>query len=164
MDSAAKIRLAAVWLYIVAAATMANSLLIQLFSRFVDLLAGLFLTQMVDAFFVGMRSIEPPGAPPGFEAASALVLDFIIVSIFVILAVKVSRGSRRAAGIAFFFYSLDTFAFVVALGWSVWAGGKTWTLAWQALTVLVHLAGVVIIFRAWRATRGKLTSNLRAVV
>lgn len=144
---ARKAKIAAAWLYAVALATLLNSLLLQLATRFIDLLLGLSFTQFIDAIFLGMRSVEPPGAPFWFEAIPALILDALFVLVVVMLAAKISRGSRRAAGASFFLYALDTAVFALSFGVS--AGLRPH----QALTLLVHAAGAVIIFRAWRALR-----------
>ena len=165
MDNRAKAKAAALWLYLVAAATLLNSLLLQLFSRFIDLLAGLSVTQVIDAYFLGMRFIEPPGAPPVFEIGIALIADVLIVLFVIILAVRISHRSRRAAAIAFFLYTLDTVAFAFSLGVSILSRDfRWWTLSWQALTVLVHVAGAVIIFRAWRALRDKLPPQVEPAI
>lgn len=151
----AQIRVAVIWLYAVAAATLLNSVLVQLFSRFIDLLAGLWITQAIDAFWVGMRSVEPPGVSPSFEIGAALVIDALIAVVVVSLARKISRESRRATMIAFFVYLADTAAFAVSFRASVRSHVPMVFLGWQALTILVHISGVVIIYRAWRSLRGK---------
>jgi hypothetical protein len=57
----AKAKTAALWLYLVAAAAVLNSLILFKY-RFVDLLIGLSFTQFIDAIFLAMQ-LEPPGAP-----------------------------------------------------------------------------------------------------
>jgi hypothetical protein len=153
MNNPSRIRIAIIWLYIVAATTLLNSLLLQLFSRFIDLLAGLWITQTTDAIFVGMRSVEPQGAPPTFEILLALIVDALIVLAVVALAVRISRGSRSATGISFFLYLADTVMFVFSFGASVLSHVRSIFLVWQALALLVHVAGTVILFRAWRTLR-----------
>jgi hypothetical protein len=163
VDEQNQIRIAAVWLYIVATATLLNSLLLQLSLRFVDLLAGLWLTQASDAFFVGMRSIEPQGAPPDFEILAALIVDVLVVLIGVALGVKVSRGSRRAAGISFSIYAADTAVLAFIFADSVLSRVALIFLGWQALTLLVHIVGTAIIFGAWQTLRRKTRPPARAV-
>jgi hypothetical protein len=150
-----KIRIAVLWLYVVAAATLLNSLLLQLFSHFVDLLAGLWFTQANDAAWFGMRSVEPPGSPPSFEIGAALLIDILVALLVVKLARKISRGSRPAMITAFFVYLADTAVFAYWFGVSAFSRIRPLSLIWQILTILVHVAGVVIIFRAWAALRGK---------
>jgi hypothetical protein len=153
MTNPNQIWLAAVWLYIVATTTLLNSLLLQLFLRFIDFLAGLGITQLIDAIFVGLRSVEPEGAPATFEILLALILDAVVVLIVVALAVKVSRRSRGAAAISFFVYMADTATFGFTFAASVWSHAKPMSIGWQALTLLVHITGTVILFRAWRTLR-----------
>jgi hypothetical protein len=155
MSGSSKIRIAAVWLYVVAAATLLNSLILQLFSRFVDLLAGLWFTQAIDAMFFGMRSVEPQGSPPTFEILLALIADVLVVLVVVILAVKLSRGSRRAAVNSLFLYAVDTGIFVFSFGESVRTRVEPVFLLWQGLTVLVHVGGTVMLYCAWNSLRLK---------
>jgi hypothetical protein len=162
MGNPARIKAATLWLYLLAATTLANSLLLQLSSHFVDLLAGLYLTQMTDAFFFGMRSIEPPGATPALEILFALTVDVVVALFLLILGVQISRGSRRASAIAFFLYTFDTIVLVLAftLGAVLSSDFRPWTLAWEMLTILVHLAGVAIIFRGWRAIPPRISAKV----
>jgi hypothetical protein len=153
MSGPAQIRVAALWLYIVAATTLLNSLILQLLNHFVDLFAGLWLTQANDAVWMGLRSVEPQGAPPVFEILSALIVDALVVLIVVTFAVKISRGSRRVAGISFFVYLADTAVFAFFLEDSVRSHVATIFLGWQLLTFVAHVVGTVIIFRAWRVLR-----------
>jgi hypothetical protein len=153
MNNPSQIRFAVIWLYIVAATTLLNSLLLQLFSRFIDLLAGLWITQATDAIFVGLRSVEPQGAFPAFEIMLALIVDALVVLAVMALAVKISRRSHSAAGISFFVYLADTGVFVFSFGVSVLSHVESILLVWQALTLLVHVAGTLILFRAWRTLR-----------
>jgi hypothetical protein len=153
MSDPSQIRIAVLWLYIVAAATLLNSLLLQLYSRFVNLLAGLWFTQATDAIFFGMRTVEPQGASPLFEILLALIVDALVVLLVVVLAVNISRRSRRAAATSFIIYLVDTAVFAVIFGSSVRSHVETIFLWEQALTFLAHVAGTVIIFRAWRALR-----------
>ena len=151
----ANVRIAAFWLYLVAAATLLNSILLQLFSHFVNLLAGLWFTEASDALWVGMRSVEPPGVFPSFEIGAALVIDVLIVLVLLNLARKISNGSRTAAIITFCVYLADTAVFAYDFRVSVRSHAPVVSLAWQALTVLVHIAGVLILYRAWMTLRGK---------
>jgi hypothetical protein len=151
----ANVRIAIFWLYLVAAATLMNSLLLQLFSHFVDLLAGLWFTEASDALWVGMRSVEPPGVFPSFEIGAALVIDVLIVLVLLKLARKIANGSRTAAIISFCVYLADTAVFAYEFRVSVRSHVPVVSLAWQALTVLVHIAGVLIFYRAWMTLRGK---------
>ena len=134
-------------------------MLLQLFGRFFDLLAGLWITQAADAVFVGLRSVEPQGAPPTFEILLALIVDALVVLSVAKLAIKISHRSRRAAGISFFLYLSDTLAFVFSFGVSVLSHSESIFLMWQALTLLVHAAGTVILFRAWRTLRTQSLSD-----
>jgi hypothetical protein len=52
-SEAMKAKAAAAWLYLVAAATLLNSLIMHKCTRFIDLLGGLSFTQFIDAIFVG---------------------------------------------------------------------------------------------------------------
>jgi len=54
-------RTAAIWLYLVAASTLVNSIILNRNGRFIDLLVGLSFTQFVDAVNLGM-SVEPTGS------------------------------------------------------------------------------------------------------
>ncbi len=83
-----KVKVAAVWLCLVALATVLNSLILFKYSRFVDFLIGLSFTQFIDAVFVGMQ-LEPPGSPWWVTALPALVLDLPFVSLLLVLAAKV---------------------------------------------------------------------------
>jgi hypothetical protein len=150
-----EIKIAAIWLYIIAAASMLNSVLVQLFSRFIDLLAGLWFTQASDALWVGMRSVEPPGVFPSFEIGAALVIDALVAALLVKLARKISRGSRPATLIGFSLYLTDTVAFGFSFRLSVRSHVPMTFLAWQALTIMVHIGGIVILYRALRGLGGK---------
>jgi hypothetical protein len=151
----ASVRIAAFWLYLVAVATLLNSLLLQVFSHFVDLLAGLWFTEANDALWVGMRSVEPPGVFPSFEIGAALFIDVLIVLALLILARKTSNGSRTAVIIGFCVYLADTAVFGYDFQFSVRSHVPAVSLAWQALTFLVHIAGVLILYRALMTLRGK---------
>jgi hypothetical protein len=61
------------------------------------------------------------------------------------LARKMSNGSRTAAIISFCFYLADTAVFAYEFRVSVRSHVPVVSLAWQALTVLVHIAGVLIL-------------------
>jgi hypothetical protein len=149
------VRIAVFWLYLVAAATLLNSILLQLFSHFVDLFAGLWLTEANDALWVGMRSVEPPGVFPSFEIGAALVIDVLIVLVLLKLARKMSNGSRAAVIISLCVYLADTALFAYDVRVSVRSHVPVVSLAWQALTVLVHIVGILILYRAWMTLRGK---------
>jgi hypothetical protein len=149
------VRIGAFWLYLVAVATLLNSLLLHVFSHFVDLFAGLWLTEANDALWVGMRSVEPPGVFPSFEIGAALFIDVLIVLALLMLARKISNGSRTAVTISFCVYLADTAIYGYGFQSSVRSHVPVVSLAWQALTVLVHIAGVLILYRAWMTLRGK---------
>jgi hypothetical protein len=106
-NSGKKAKTAALWLYLVAAATVLNSLILFKY-RFIDLLIGLSFTQFIDAIFVGMQ-LEPPGAPWWYTALPGLVLDMPFVILWLVLAVKVSHRRRRATQFSFWLYAIDTF-------------------------------------------------------
>jgi hypothetical protein len=148
-----EIRVAALWLYLVAVATLLNSLLLQLFTRFVDLLAGLSITQFLDAIFLGMRVNSQEAQSWWIEVLRPLILDGMVVVIVLTLAVRVGCGSRRAAAMSLVGYLIDTAIFAFTVAESVRSHTETIFIGWQALTFLVHVAGSVIIFRAWRALR-----------
>ena len=148
---------AAIWLYLVAAATLLNSLILNRSQRFIDLLVGLSFTQFVDAMFLGV-AIEPQGSPDWWvDALPALIIDALFLCVLLVLAVKVSHGSRAAAKTAFWAYSLDTLVFALIFFSSIWMTVKgtlhasATALAWQGSTVAAHIVGIVIISRALRA-------------
>jgi hypothetical protein len=148
--AAGRAKMAALWLYLVVAATVLNSLILFRYSHFVNFLIGLSITQFIDAVFVGMQ-LEPPGAPWWYTAVPALVLDAPFVIFVLVLAMKVSRQRRRAAGFAFWIYAIDTF--VVALtfaGAVVMLHTPIWPLAWQDAGFIVRGVGLWLLFRAWR--------------
>jgi hypothetical protein len=146
----ARAKIAAVWLYLVVATTVLNSLMLFKFSHFVNLLIGLSITQFIDAAFVGMQ-LEPPGAPWWYTAAPALVLDAPFVILVLVLAMKVSNQRRRATGFAFWIYAIDTF--LVALSFTASIAilhSPIWPLAWQDSGLVARGIGLWILFRAWR--------------
>jgi len=146
-----KTTVAAAWLYVVAAATLLNSLLIHKYTRFIDLLVGLSFTQFIDAVFVGQR-LEPPGSPYWWvDALPALLLDMLFIFLLLILAVKVSHGRYRAAQVGFWLYAIDTvvFALILAASLAIFHVGLR-QLGLGGLTVGAHAVGLFILFRAWR--------------
>ncbi len=141
-----KAKTAALWLYLVAAATVLNSLILFKY-RFIDLLIGLSFTQFIDAIFVGMQ-LEPPGAPWWYTALPALVLDMPFVILLLVLAVKVSRRRRLATRFSFWLYAIDTL--VVALSFAASIAifhVPLRPLAWQSLTLIAHGVGLLVLFR-----------------
>lgn len=150
----AKAKTAALWLYLVTAATVLNSLILFKYHRFIDLLIGLSFTQFIDAIFVGMR-LEPPGAPWWYTAGPALMVDTPFVILLLVLAVKVSHQRRRATQFSFWLYATDTL--VVALSFAASIAifhSPLKPLAWQSLTLIAHNVGLLILFRAWRGSVG----------
>jgi hypothetical protein len=147
----AKAKTAAIWLYLVAAATVLNSLM--LFKhRFIDLLIGLSFTQFIDAVFVGMQ-IEPPGAPWWYTAVPALVLDAPFVIPLLVLAVEASHRRHRATRFSFWLYAVDTFVVTLSLAASIAIfHSPLRPLAWQSSTLIAHGIGLLILFRAWRGS------------
>jgi hypothetical protein len=144
-------RAAAIWLYLVASATVLNSLILFRYSRFIDLFIGLSFTQFIDAIFVGLR-LEPPGAPWWWTALPALVLDAPFVLTVLVLAVKVSSRRHRATRVAFWLYAIDTFVIALELAASVTIfRSPSRLLAWQSLALVVHVIGLIILFRARRS-------------
>jgi hypothetical protein len=147
----AKAKTAALWLYLVAAATVLNSLILFKY-RFVDLLVGLSFTQFIDAIFVGMQ-LEPPGAPWWYTALPALVLDMPFVILLLALAVKVARRRRRAIRFSFWLYAIDTLIVTLSLAASIAIfHSPLRPLAWQSLSLLAHGVGLLILFRALRGS------------
>lgn len=147
----ARLRAAVLWLYLVAGATVLNSLILFKWDRFVNLFVGLSITQFIDAAFVGMQ-LEPRGAPWLYTAAPALLLDAPFVILVVVLAIRVSRLRRGSAGFAFWLYAFDSLIVTLSLAVSIVVlHQRLQALAWQDLAVIVaHGVGVWIIFRAWR--------------
>ena len=146
-----KAKAAAVWLYLVAAATLLNSLIIHKYTRFIDLLVGLSFTQFIDAAFVGRR-LEPLGSPYWWvDALPALVLDLPFVLLLLMLAVKISHRRGRATQVSFWLYAIDTFVFTLSFAASIAIFHEAiHPLVWQGLTLIVHTVGLFILFRAWR--------------
>jgi hypothetical protein len=160
--NSAAVKTAAIWLYLVAAATLLNSIILNRNGRFIDLLVGLSFTQFVDAVFLGL-GVEPQGSPDWLvDALPALMIDALFVCVLIVLAVKVSYGSRAAAKIGLWGYSLDTLVFVLNFVSSVWVTvngtfhTSGTTIAWQGSTVLAHIVGIFIMFHAVRAGTSKL--------
>jgi len=154
-SGAMKAKAAAVWLYLVAAATLFNSLIMHKYTRFIDLLVGLSFTQFIDAVFVGRR-LEPPGSPYWWaDALPALVLDMPFVLLMLILAVKVSHRRDRAAQVSFWLYAIDTFVFTLGFTADIAIfHAPIRPLVWQGLTLIVHTVGLFILLRAWRGAVG----------
>jgi len=109
---------AAIWLCLVALATVLNSLILFKYSRFIDLFIGLSFTQFIDAIFVGMQ-LEPPGAPWWYTAGPALLLDMPFVLVLLVLAVKVSHRRHRAAQVSFWLYAIDTLVITLSFAASI---------------------------------------------
>jgi hypothetical protein len=153
---------AAMWLYLVAAATAINSIILNRNQRFIDLLVGLSFTQFVDAVFLGL-GVEPQGSPYWYvDALPALIIDALFLCALIVLAVKVSHGSRTAAKVGFWAYSLDTLVFVLNFVTSIWVRvngtfhTSGTTIAWQGSTVIAHIVGIFILFHAVRAGSSKV--------
>jgi hypothetical protein len=143
---------AAVWLCLVAVATVLNSLILFKYSRFIDLFAGLSFTQFIDAIFVGMQ-LEPPGTPWWFTALPALVLDMPFVLVLMVLAVKVSHRRHRATQVSFWLYAIDTLVIALSLAASTaMFHSAARQLAWRSATLIVHAVGMLILFRARRTS------------
>jgi hypothetical protein len=143
---------AAIWLCLVAVATILNSLILFKYSRFIDLLIGLSFTQFIDAIFVGMQ-LEPPGAPWWYTAGPAFMLDMPFVLALLVLAVKVSHRRYRAAQVSFWLYAIDTLVITVSFTASIAVfHTPVRPLAWQSLTLIVHAVGLLILSRARRAS------------
>jgi hypothetical protein len=141
----------AVWLCLVAVATVLNSLILFKYSRFIDLFIGLSFTQFIDAIFVGMH-LEPRGAPWWWTALPALVLDMPFVVLLFVLAVKVSHRRHRATQVSFWLYAIDTLVIMLSFAASIAIfHSPVRPLAWQSLTLIVHTVGLLILSRAGRA-------------
>ena len=150
---------AAIWLYLVAAATALNSLILFKYSRFIDLVSGLSFTQFIDAIFVGLQ-LEPRGAPWWWTALPAWVLDMPFVLAVLVLAVKVSRRRYRATQVALWLYAIDTLVIFLSLAASVtMLHSPIRELARQSIALMVHAVGLLILFRA---RRGVVVEQARA--
>ena len=143
---------AAGWLYLVAAATALNSLILFKFGRFVDLIAGLSFTQLIDAVFVGM-ALEPKGAPWLWTALPALMFDVPLIILLLLLAVKTSHRRKRATQVSFWFYAIDTFVFLLMFAANLLLHGPPRALIFSGLTLAGHIVGLFVLFRAWRQVR-----------
>lgn len=143
---------AAIWLCLVAVATVLNSLILFKYSRFIDLFIGLSFTQFIDAIFVGMQ-LEPPGAPWWYTAGPALMLDMPFVLVLLVLAAKVSHRRHRATQVSFWLYAIDTLVITLSLAASIAVfHSPVRQLAWQSLTLIVHAVGLLILSRARQAS------------
>jgi hypothetical protein len=155
------VKTAATWLYLVAAATAINSIILNRNHRFIDLLAGLSFTELVDAAFLGL-GVEPQGSPDWFaDALPALLIDALFVCVLIALAVKVSHGSRAAAKVGLWLYSLDTLVFGLVFASNVATVNGTFhtpatTLTWEGATVVAHIVGIFVMFHAVRADTSKV--------
>jgi hypothetical protein len=156
------LKTAATWLYLVAAATAINSIILNRNHRFIDLLAGLSFTQFVDAAFLGL-GVEPQGSPDWFaDALPALLIDALFVCVLIALAVKVSHGSCAAAKVGLWLYSLDTLVFGLVIASNVRATVNgtfhtpATTLTWEGATVVAHIVGIFVMFHAVRADTSKV--------
>jgi hypothetical protein len=154
-SSAIKIKTAAAWLWLVAAATLLNSVILYKYMRFIDLLIGFSFTQLIDAAFLGMQ-LEPQSSRWWIDA---LPLDAIFVLSLLLLAAGVSRRNQRATLISLCVYSIDTSLFALSFGWSFFAMARgnfhaaRMALVWQVSTLIAHTLGVLIILRAWRTIK-----------
>lgn len=160
------VKAAAIWLYLVAAATAVNSIILNRSHRFIDLLVGLSFTQFVDAIFLGV-GVEPEGSPDWYvDALPALFIDALFLCVLIVLAVKVFHGGRTAAKAALWFYSLDTAVFGFIFVSSIWVtvNGTFHTpgtaIALQGSTVVAHIVGIFIMFHAVQTGTPKL-ENIR---
>lgn len=154
----AKAKIAALWLYFVAATTVLNSLILFKYHRFIDLLIGLSFTQFIDAIFVGMQ-LEPPGAPWGYTAFPALVLDTPFVLLLLVLAVKVSHRRHRATRFSFWLYAVDTFVITLSFATSIAIfHAPRRAIAMQSLTLIAHGIGLLILFPARQGSVSAQTS------
>jgi hypothetical protein len=139
---------AAIWLCVVAATTVLNSLILFKYSRFIDLFIGLSFTQFIDAIFVGLQ-LEPPGAPWWYTALPALAFDMPFVLVSLVLAVKVLHGRKRATQVSFWLYAVDTLAITLSFAASIAIfHSPVRPLVWQSLTLIVHAVGLVVLSRA----------------
>ena len=128
------VRLGVVAFYIIAAATILNSLILQT-GRFINLLAGIYLTQVVDAVGQGMRSLEPEGAPDRFVPLLFLVFDAGIAAVIALLG-SVARRVPKAFVAGIIMYSLDAIVFALVRQWP---------------SVVVHVVILVIVYRGYIA-------------
>jgi hypothetical protein len=143
---------AAIWLCLVAVATVLNSLILFKYSRFIDLFIGLSFTQFIDAIFVGMQ-LEPAGAPWWYTAVPALVCDMPFVLLLLVLAIKVSHRRQRACHVSFWLYAIDTLVITLSFAASIALSHSPFRfLARENLTLIVHVLGLVILFRARQAS------------
>jgi hypothetical protein len=156
------LKTAAVWLYFVTAATVINSLILNKYHRFIDLLIGLSFTQYVDAAFLGL-GVEPDGSPDWYvDALPALIIDALFVLVLLVLALKVFRRSRTSVKIALWIYSADTLIFLFGFVTSIWVTvngtfhTSVMTIAQQGSTLVAHILGIFIMFHAVRAGSSKL--------
>jgi len=142
---------AAIWLCLVALATVLNSLILFRYSRFIDLFVGLSFTQFIDAIFVGMQ-LEPPAAPWWYTALPALVFDMPFVLALLVLAAKVLRQRHRATQVSFWLYATDTLVITITFVASIAMHSPASQIGWQSMTLIVHAIGLFILFLASRAS------------
>jgi len=155
------LKTAAIWLYLVTAATVINSLILNKYHRFIDLLVGLSFTQYVDAMFLGL-GVEPEGSPDWYvDALPALIIDALFVSALLVLAVKASHRSRTSVRVALWVYSVDTLVFLFGFVTSIWVRvngtfyASATAIGRQGLTVVAHIVGIFIMFHAVRVSSPK---------
>ena len=151
MTASSPARVAGFWLSIVAASTLLNSLLLQVFSRFLALPTALSLTVVNDAIFVGLRGMAPEGVARVFEIALALVVDALVACLFLMLARKTFRKSRGAVATGLIIYVVDTAVFLMFSAIGTLDQIPLPDALVQVSTLLVHLVGCVLLFRGWRA-------------
>jgi hypothetical protein len=140
---------AAIWLYLVASATILRYLIRFKYHRFIDLCIGLWFPQ-----FIGMLFVRDPLHAPWWRAAlPVLVLDTLFAIAVLVLAAKVSRRQYRATQVAFWLYAIDSL--FIALGLAVLlllVGLPIRELAWPSLDLIVHAGGLLILSRARRTS------------
>jgi len=140
-------RVAGFWFSIVAASTLLNSLLLQTFSRFLGLPTGLTLTLVNDAIFVALRGVEPQA----LASLLGLIVDALVVCLFLILARKTFRNSRGAVAAGLAIYVIDTAVFLMFSAVGALGEIPLRDVLLQALTLVVHVVGCVLLFRGWRS-------------
>jgi hypothetical protein len=140
---------AAIWLYLVASATILRDLIGFKYHRFIDLCIGLCFPPGINVFFV--RKFV--AAPRWQVVLPGLVLDALLVLAMLVLAVKVSRRRYRATQVAFWLYAIDSLFIAFGLAVLMLLVGLTiQELAWPSLDLIVHAVGLLILSRALRTS------------